>query len=97
ATSLTTALASGVDVAPSGTLSGDVDAVGLLARLAQWSATARVHAEGGTTGRARVAIPGDTRLQLADGRWRIDARHRAGDVVPLALVAAGELDEGAIP
>ena len=97
ATSLTTALASGVDVAPSGTLSGDLDAVGLLARLAQWSATARVHAEGGTTGRARVAIPGDTRLQLADGRWRIDARHRAGDVVPLALVAAGELDEGAIP
>jgi outer membrane protein assembly factor BamA/autotransporter translocation and assembly factor TamB len=96
ATSLTTALSSGVDVAPSGTLSGDLDAVGSLARLAQWSATARVHAEGGTTGRTRVAIPGDTRLQLADGRWRIDARHRAGDVVPLALVAAGELDEGAI-
>jgi len=96
ATSLTTALASGVDVAPSGILSGDLEAVGPLARLAQWSATARVHAEGGTTGRARVAIPGDTRLQLADGKWRIDARHRAGDVVPLALMAAGELDEGAI-
>ena len=96
AMSLTAALASGVDIAPSGTLSGDFEAVGPLARLAQWSATAQVHANGGTTGRGRVAIPGDTRLQLADGRWRIDARHRAGDVVRLTLVAAGELDQGAI-
>ncbi len=96
ATMLTTALAGAVAVAPSGTLSGDVQAAGPIARLPQWSADVRLRADGGVTRRGRIAIPGETRLQLADGRWRIDARHRAGGVVPITAAAVGRVDESAI-
>ncbi|HYS26461.1 MAG TPA: hypothetical protein VEP46_12680, partial [Vicinamibacterales bacterium] len=92
ATALTTALAGRVETAPSGTLSGDLSAVGPLAEIARWSADVTLRADGGVTRRGRVAIPGTTRLQLADGRWRIDARHRAGNTVPIALVAGGTLN-----
>ena len=92
ATALTTTLAGPVDMAPTGTLSGEVSAVGPLADIAKWSADVTLRADGGATRRGRVAIPGTTHLQLADGRWHIDARHRAGNTVPVALVAGGTLN-----
>ena len=92
AATLTAALAGRVETAPSGTLSGDLSAVGPLAEIARWSADVTLRAGGGVTRRGRVAIPGTTHLQLADGRWRIDARHRAGNTVPVALVAGGTLN-----
>ena len=95
AASLTTALAGTVDIAPSGTLSGNLEAAGPLAQLSQWSADVRLHGDGGTTRHGRLAVPGDTRLQLADGRWRIEGHHRVGDVAPIAVVAAGRLDDAA--
>ena len=93
ATSLTTALAGAVEIAPTGTLSGDLEAAGPLAQLSQWSATARLRADGGTTRRGRVAIPGETRLRLAGRRWRIEGHHRFGNATPVAIAAGGLLDE----
>src|SRR5262249_29185962 len=52
--------------------------------------------EGGATQKGRIAIPGDTSVQLANGRWSIEARHRVGSTVPLVLTAGGELNEAAI-
>ena len=45
---------------------------------------------------ADVGIPGDTRVQLAQGRWDIQARHRIGATLPVVLVAGGRLNEEAI-
>ena len=93
---LTTALAGPLETTPTGTLSGDLETAGPLAHLAQWSATARLHAEGGATRSGRIGIPGDTRVQLAQGRWDIQARHRIGATLPVVLVAGGRLNEEAI-
>jgi outer membrane protein assembly factor BamA/autotransporter translocation and assembly factor TamB len=93
---LTTALAGPLTTAPTGTLSGDLETSGPLAHLGQWAATVRLHAEGGATQRGRISVPGDTRLQLANGRWNIQARHRAGATLPVVLVAGGRLNEAAI-
>ena len=93
---LTTALAAPLKTAPTGTLSGDLETSGPLAHLGQWVATARLHAEGGVTQRGRISVPGDTRVQLANGRWDIQARHRAGATLPVVLVAGGRLNEEAI-
>jgi translocation and assembly module TamA len=96
AATLTTTLAGPVGMAPTGALSGQASAAGPLADIAKWSADVTLRAEGGGTRRGRIAIPGTTRLQLADGRWRVDARHRAGNTVPIALVAGGELNTTAV-
>jgi outer membrane protein assembly factor BamA/autotransporter translocation and assembly factor TamB len=93
---LTTALAGPLETAPTGTLSGDLETSGPFAHLGQWAATVRLHAEGGATQRGRISVPGDTRLQLANGRWDIQARHRAGATLPVVLVAGGRLNEDAI-
>jgi outer membrane protein assembly factor BamA/autotransporter translocation and assembly factor TamB len=92
AATLTTALAGALELAPTGALSGELSAAGPLAEMAKWSADVTLRAEGGSTGRGRLAIPGTTRIQLGDGRWRIDARHRAGGTVAVALVAGGEVN-----
>ena len=92
ATAITTALAGRVAVAPAGALSGALNATGPLTQLSKWAADVVLRADGGTTRRGRLAIPGETRLQLADGRWRIESHHRADGIVPIALVAGGELD-----
>src|SRR5262249_44838560 len=43
-----------------------------------------------------IAIPGDSRLTLADGRWRIEARHLAGGTIPFVLAAGGDVDAAVI-
>src|SRR5207244_13278076 len=93
ATMLTSALAGPVDIAPSGALSGELNATGPLAEISKWSADVRLRADGGATRRGRLAIPGETRLQLADGRWRVESHVRVGNTVPLALVARGVLND----
>ena len=93
---LTAALAGALQIAPSGTLAGDVSMSGPLAEPSAWAAEATLRADGGVTGRGRVSIPGDTRLQVSGGRWRIDAHHRVGDTVPIALVAGGMLNNAEI-
>ncbi len=92
ATMLATTLAGPIETAPTGTLSGQLSATGPLADIARWSADVTLRAEGGGTRRGRIAIPGTTQLQLADGRWHIDARHRAANMVPLVLVGGGDLN-----
>jgi len=96
AAALTTALAGPLGMVPTGTLSGDLESSGPLAHLSQLSATVRLHAEGGATARGRLAIPGDTRAQLTQGRWNIQARHRAGGTLPVVLTAGGQLNDEAI-
>ncbi len=96
AAALTNALAGPLEMVPTGTLSGDLETSGPLARLSLLSATVRLHAEGGATTRGRLAIPGDTRLQLTQGRWNIQARHRAGGTLPVVLTAGGQLKDEAI-
>jgi len=96
ATTLTAAVAGPVQMAPTGTLSGELSAVGPLAEIAKWSADIMLRADGGVTRRGRVAIPGTTHLQVADGRWRVEARHRAGNTVPFVLVAGGTLNSTAV-
>jgi uncharacterized protein involved in outer membrane biogenesis len=78
AASLITTVAGAVSTTPTGTLSGDLEFTGPFAQMSRWSATARLHADGGATQRGRIGIPGDTRVQLTKGRWNIDARHRVG-------------------
>src|SRR5262249_56722781 len=51
---------------------------------------------GGVTQRGRIAIPGTASLTIDRGRWRIEAGHRAGGAVPLAVVASGVLNDSAI-
>ena len=75
ATAITTALAGRVAVAPAGALSGELNATGPLTRLPKWAADVVLRADGGVTRSGRLAIPGETRLQLADGRWRIESHH----------------------
>ena len=89
-------LAGPADIEPSGTLSGDMDFMGPVAQMSRWTANVRLHADGGMTGKGRIAAPGDTRLRITDGQWRVEARHRAGGTVPLALVAGGVLNATAI-
>jgi outer membrane protein assembly factor BamA/autotransporter translocation and assembly factor TamB len=96
AVALTNALAGPLEMVPTGTLSGDLETTGPLAQLSKLSTTVRLHAQGGATARGRVAIPGDARLQLAQGRWSIQARHRAGGTLPLVLMAGGQLNDEAI-
>src|SRR5512138_1404478 len=55
-----------------------------------------MHVERGSTRRGRIAIPGDTRVQLTAGRWAIQARHRVGSAIPVVLAAGGQLREEAI-
>jgi hypothetical protein len=93
ATALTSAVAGSVDIAPSGTLAGDLSLSGPLADMSKWAANVVLRAEGGDTRRARVAIPGTARLQLAGGRWRVDAHHRIGNTVPISLVAGGAFNQ----
>ena len=93
---LTTALAGPLQTAPTGTLSGDLETSGPLAHPGQSAATLRLHVEGGVTQRGRISVPGDTRVQLATGRWDIQARHRAGATLPVVLAAGGGLNEQAI-
>ena len=96
AASLTNALAGPLEMVPTGTLSGDLETSGPLADFSQMSATVRLHVDGGATARGRLSIPGDTRLQLAQGRWNIQGRHRAGGTLPLVLMAGGQLNNEAI-
>jgi outer membrane protein assembly factor BamA/autotransporter translocation and assembly factor TamB len=96
AAALTSALAGSLEMVPTATLSGDVEANGPLTRLSQVTATVRLHAEGGATAPGRLAIPGDTRFELKQGRWNIQARHRPGGTLPIVLAAGGELNEAAI-
>ena len=96
AAALTNALAGPLEIVPTGTLSGDLETSGPLRHLSQLSATVRLHAQGGATARGRLAIPGDTRLQLTPGRWNIQARHRAGGTLPVVLMAGGQLNDEAI-
>jgi autotransporter translocation and assembly factor TamB len=96
AASLVTTVAGAVGTTPTGTLSGNLEFTGPLAQVSRWSATVRMHAEGGATRTGRIAVPGDTSVQLANGRWSIQARHRVGSTVPLVLTAGGELNEAAI-
>jgi len=93
AATLTRAVAGPVEIAPSGILAGSLTLSGPLAAMSKWAADATLQASGGDTRRTRVAIPGTAHLQLADGRWRIDARHRIGDTVPVSIVAGGALNE----
>ena len=96
ATTLTTAVAGPVELAPTGALSGELKLEGPLAEMSKWSADIALRAEGGGTRRGRLAIPGNARLQLADGRWRIEARHRIGNTLPIRIVAGGALDDKTI-
>jgi len=93
---LTNALAGPLQTTPTGTLSGDLETSGPLTHLGQLAATVRLHATGGATARGRISVPGDTRLQLANGRWDIDARHRVGGTIPVVLKAGGRLNDEAI-
>ena len=93
---LTTAVAGPLQTAPTGILSGDLEVSGPLAHLAQSAATIRLHAEGGATERGRISIPGDTRVQLANRRWDIQARHRVGGTLPIVLMAGGQLNDEVI-
>jgi len=96
AAALTSAVAGSLEMVPTGTLSGDAEANGPLTRLSQLTATLRLHAEGGTTAHGRLAIPGDTRFEVSQGRWKIQSRHRAGGTLPIVLAAGGELNEDAV-
>ena len=96
AAALTNALAGPLEMMPTGTLSGDIETSGPLAHLSQLSATVRLHAQGGETARGRLAVPGDTRLQLTQGRWNIQAHHRVGGTLPVVLMAGGQLNDEAI-
>ena len=93
ATALTIAAAGPVDVAPSGTLAGDMSLSGPLAEMSKWTAEATIQVHGGETRRARVALPGIAHVRLAGGRWRVDARHRIGNTAPVSLRAEGVLNE----
>ena len=94
---LTTALAGPIEVAPAGALSGELNATGPLTELREMGCGRRASRQW----RQSLAVaasrsPGETRLQLADGRWRIESHHRAGNTVPIALVAGGALDDTTI-
>lgn len=93
ATQLTNVLAGPLAVRPTGTLSGALTLAGPLREMAQWSADVTLRAEGGGTSRGRLAIPGEARLQLSDGHWHIEARHRLGSTLPLSIVAGGAVAE----
>ena len=96
ATALTSILAGPVAVMPTGRLSGGLDFTGPLAQVSRSNASVRLNLDGGATGRGRLAIPGTTSLRIANGRWQIDGRHRAGDTVPVMLAASGALNDRAI-
>jgi len=89
---LTTMFAGPVALTPDGEVSGELEASGPFANLAQWSTAARLRLAGGGTRRGRLAAPGVTMLETRDGRWTIDARHEIGGVAPIALVAGGRLE-----
>src|SRR5262245_13976366 len=93
---LTNTFAGRLQTMPTGTLSGDLETSGPLGHPGQLAATVRLHATGGATARGRISVPGDTRLQLANGRWEVDARHRVGGTLPVVLKAGGRLNDEAI-
>ena len=82
-------LAPSVAIVPAGTLSGDLDAAGPLARPEDWTARGRVHAAPGANGRNRMSVAGDVRFETANGAWQARGASRLGDVISTNVALRG--------
>jgi outer membrane protein assembly factor BamA/autotransporter translocation and assembly factor TamB len=88
-------------VTPSGQISGELTASGLLDSIAGWDVDARIALAGGERGRGRIPAPGETRFRLSAGQWGLDARHVVADVTAvdaslMGLLRGGDFADSAI-
>ena len=88
---LVSRLAPAASVRPAGSMSGMLDARG-SGVLPTWNADGRLRIDAAANARGRLAIPGDTRLQLAARTVRIEAEHRVAGIAPVALSLRARLD-----
>ena len=88
---VTRALASDASLAPAGVTTGTIDVRGPLRDRRAWAADARVGIGPAANARGRLAGPGDSRLQVANGRWRLDGAHQVANVAPVRVALAGAL------
>lgn len=70
-------------VSPTGRASGELAASGSLDGFERWTARAGLRIGQGRNGEGRLSLPGETRLEMADGAWRLNARHLVGGALPI--------------
>jgi autotransporter translocation and assembly factor TamB len=57
------------------------------------TANARVQLTNAPTPFTPLSLPGESRVQVANGMWSLEGRHRVGDVAPTAITLQGRLAE----
>jgi outer membrane protein assembly factor BamA/autotransporter translocation and assembly factor TamB len=97
AASATRVLAPDLELLPSASVSGRIEAAGPGMDPTAWSARAKADVSPRPNSRGRLALGGTLALDLQRRIWRLEGRHTIGSVAPLTLRFGGRLTDGGAP
>lgn len=83
---------------PAGPTSGTLTSEGTGFDLPQWTTAANLSVGSAVSVRDRLAMSGQSQLRIAAGSWRLDGRHRVGEVAPVGFSLSGRIEsDGRVP